>query len=123
MPRSKLTPSLCALVAIILAGAIQAAEPVKPTAATKSSANVVELFAGMEGGEIEVKVIPKDATGGNITVKKKTDRPLTIKLHEAFAGVPVLAQGFGGGGLGGGAGGGLGGGSGMQGGGNQGFGG
>jgi hypothetical protein len=122
MLRFKLTPSLCALVAIILAGAIQAAEPVKPTAATKSSANVVELFAGMEAGEIEVKVIPKDATGGNITVKNKTDKPLTIKLPEAFAGVPVLAQGFGGGGLGGGAGGGLGG-SGMQGGGNQGFGG
>jgi hypothetical protein len=104
-------------MSVVVMGAIHANEPAK---SVRPTATVVELFAGMESGEIEVKVIPKDATGGNITVKNKTDKPLTIKLPEAFAGVPVLAQGFGGG-VGGCPGGGLGGGA--QGGGNQGFGG
>jgi hypothetical protein len=95
------------------------ASPSKKAAAPPADA--VDLFAAMESGDIEVKVIPKDSKGGNITVKNNTDKPLTIKMPAAFAGVPVLAQlcpggGFGGcpGGVGGGGGGG---------GGNQGFGG
>jgi hypothetical protein len=101
---------------------------------------VIDLFAGMKSGEIEVKLIPKDATQANVLIENKTDQPVTIRLPEAFAGVPVLKQagiggfggpmggfggrrggraGLGGGGLGGG---GLGGG-GFGGGGNQGFGG
>jgi hypothetical protein len=117
---------VCALVVSAVAGSPHAAEPVaasKPAAATrpgaKPAATTVELFAAMESGEIEVKVFAKDATGGNITVKNKTDKPLTIKMPEAFAGVPALAQFCGGGLCGGGGFGGCGGG----GGGNQGFGG
>ncbi|MCI0358319.1 MAG: hypothetical protein L0211_07545 [Planctomycetaceae bacterium] len=120
MRLSTLSLLLCALIAVTHCGILCAAEPAKTAKSARPEAAVVELFAGMEAGDIEVKVIPKDATGGNITVKNKTDKPLTIKLPEAFAGVPVLAQGFGGG-LGGCPGGGLGGGG--QGGGNQGFGG
>ena len=80
----------------------------------------VEMFKAIEDGDIEVTFIPKDATEANVIIKNKTDKPLSIKLPEAFAGVPVLAQfgggggGLGGGGLGGG-GGGLGGGGGGQG--------
>ncbi len=98
-----------------------AAEP--STASTSSSKNssaskapageLVELFAAMEKGEIEVKLILKDSTTGIVTIKNKTDKPLTIQLPAAFAGVPVLAQlggGFGGGGMGGGGQGGQGGG-------------
>jgi hypothetical protein len=103
------------LVAVLPIVAV-AASPEKKAA--KEPANVVELFAGMESGEIEVKVFPKDATKGTVTIKNNTDKPLTIKVPEAIAGVPVLAQGFCGGGFcGGGCGGGGGGG------GNQGFGG
>jgi hypothetical protein len=92
-----------------------AAAPEKRTA--KDPARVVDLFAGMESGEIEVKVFPKDATKGTVTIKNNTDKPLTIKVPPALAGVPVLAQlccpgGLGGGCMGGGGGGG-----------NQGFGG
>jgi hypothetical protein len=91
-----------------------AASPEKKT--SKEPANVVELFAGMESGEIEVKVFPKDATKGTVTIKNNTDKPLTIKVPAALAGVPVLAQACcPGGGFGGCPGGG--------GGGNQGFGG
>jgi hypothetical protein len=123
---SSLRAIVCALAVWLVAVEVQAVEPAagsKPAAAAKSAAKpeatTIELFAGIESGEIEVKVIPKDATGGNIMVKNKTDKPLTIKVPEAFAGVPVLAQLCGGGCLGGGGFGGCGGG----GGGNQGFGG
>jgi hypothetical protein len=65
---------------------------------------LVELFAGAAKGDIEVKLILKDSTTGQVIITNKTKKPLTIQLPEAFAGVPVLAQGFGGGGLGGGGG-------------------
>jgi hypothetical protein len=89
----------------------------------------VELFQAIDAGQIEVKLIPKDSTQCRVRIKNKTDGPLNVKLPEAFAGVPVLAQfgapvgggggGIGGGGIGGGRGG-LGGGTGGM---NQGFGG
>ncbi len=80
----------------------------------------IELFAGMDSGEIEVKFIPRDSTEAQVIIHNKTDKPLNVKLPAAFAGVPVLAQ-FGGGGMGGGGmgGGGMGGMGGMGGGGNQ----
>jgi hypothetical protein len=103
------------LLAVLPAVAL-AVSPEKKEA--KEPANVVELFAGMESGEIEVKVFPKDATTGTVTIKNNTDKPLTIKMPPAVAGVPVLAQLCGGGGFCGGGGGGN-----NNGGGNQGFGG
>ncbi len=83
----------------------------------------VEMFAAIEAGEIGVKLIAKDSTQCRVLIENKTKRPLNVKLPAAFAGVPVLAQapglgGLGVGGLGGGRGNrGLGGGR------NQGFGG
>jgi hypothetical protein len=78
----------------------------------------VDLFEAVKAGDIVVKVIPKDVKEANILIENKTKQPLTIKLPEAFAGVPVLAQpGMMGGGMGGNVGGGGGGG------GQQGFGG
>ena len=79
----------------------------------------VELFAAMNAKQIDVKLIPKNAEQATIIVENKTDRPLSIKMPEAFVGMPVLAQiggGLGGGGLGGGGGGGQGLGGGMGGG-------
>ena len=95
------------------AGKAPAADQAKPVAET------VEMFAAIEAEQIEVKLIPKDSTECRVFIKNKTDKPLSIKLPEAFAGVPVLGQ-FGGGGMGGMGGGGMGG---MGGGGNQGMGG
>ncbi|QDU97738.1 hypothetical protein [Lignipirellula cremea] len=91
-----------------------------PIAAAAADHEEVELFAAMKAGDIEVALIPKDAKVANVLLRNKTDRPLAIKLPEAFAGVPVLAQfgGMGGMGMGGGMGG-----MGMGGGMNQGFGG
>ncbi|HUT09259.1 MAG TPA: hypothetical protein VMY42_02080 [Thermoguttaceae bacterium] len=63
----------------------------------------VEMFSAIAKGDIEVKLIPKDSTQCRVMIENKTKQPLNIKLPEAFAGVPVLAQpGFGGAGMGGG---------------------
>lgn len=86
--------------------------------------DTVEMFKAMEDGQIDVKLIPKDSRQCRVLIENKTDKPLTVKLPEAFAGVPVMAQ-LGGGGFGGGIGG-IGGGGGLggnTGGGNQAFGG
>ena len=71
----------------------------------------VELFAAIEAGQIEVKLVLRDSRQGTVLIKNKSEQPLNVHLPEAFAGVPVLAQLGGGGGFGGG-GGGLGGGGG-----------
>jgi hypothetical protein len=52
----------------------------------------VELFAGIEKGQLEAVLIPKDSSECRVMVKNLTDRPLNVLLPEAFAGVPVLAQ-------------------------------
>ncbi|WP_425614670.1 hypothetical protein NA78x_004544 [Anatilimnocola sp. NA78] len=91
--------------------------PAAPADAKAQPAEMVEFFAAAKKGDIEVKLIPKDSTTGIVTIKNKTNKPLSIKLPEAFVGVPVLAQ-LGGGMMGGMGGGGMGGG-GMGGGGNQ----
>src|SRR5262245_17005804 len=83
--------ALAAAVPLFVLAASPANKPADPTPS-------IGLFEGMESGDIEVKVIPKDSTEGMITIKNKKDKPLTIKLPEAFAGVPVLAQGLLGGG-------------------------
>ena len=64
---------------------------------TKDDDATVELFDAMKSGDIEVRVIAKDAAAGNVLIKNTTKRRLTIQLPEVFAAVPVAAQ-FGGGG-------------------------
>ncbi|HUY87175.1 MAG TPA: hypothetical protein VMV10_00420 [Pirellulales bacterium] len=73
----------------------------------------VNMFEAMEAGQIAVKLIPKDSTQGRVIIQNKTKKPLNVKLPEAFAATPVLAQmggalGGGGGGGGQGMGGGMG---------------
>jgi hypothetical protein len=58
----------------------------------KSQAEMVELFAAVKKGDIEVKLIPTNDKEANVVITNKTKRPLSVRLPEAFAGVPVLAQ-------------------------------
>ena len=81
---------------------------------TKEAASQVELFAAASAGDVGIKFIPKNANQATIMIENKTDRPLSIELPEAFAGVFAQIGGGGRGGIGGG-GGGLGGGGGAQG--------
>jgi hypothetical protein len=67
-------------------------------AAKPQAADRVDLFAAVKSQQVELKVVPKDASQATVMIKNKTDRPLSIKLPPAFAGVPVLAQNVGGGG-------------------------
>ena len=85
--------SVAIAVAIAFPAFLHAAKPASPVAKIPSDA--VGLFDAMKAGDVEVKVIPKDSTTGNVTFTNKTKKPLTIKLPEAFAIVPVAAQ-FGG---------------------------
>ena len=82
----------CLAVVAILPVAVFAATPVSKKPEPEHLQNV-ELFEGMAAGELEVTVIAKDAKEGMLLVKSKLDKPLTVKLPEAFAAVPVLAQG------------------------------
>jgi hypothetical protein len=80
-----------AWVALLLfPAALLAAE--RASRKTSPQGELVEMFSGMEKGQIEVQLIARDATGANLLVKNKTDKPLSVVLPQAFAGVPVLAQ-------------------------------
>ena len=72
-----------------------------------------DVLAAEAAGLIALKYIPNDSRSAQVVVENKSDQPLTLRLPDAFAGVPVLAQfgmgGIGGGGMGGGMGGGGGG--------------
>ena len=76
------------LVVLVLQVLSAAAAP----AAQSDSANTVNLFAAIDKGQVDVKVIPKDSSQLRVMIENKTDQPLTVKLPDAFAAVPILAQ-------------------------------
>jgi hypothetical protein len=67
-------------------------DSVAPAAAVKTAPRGIDLFDGMKSGDLDVKFIPHNANEAQILVKNNTDQPLTVKLPDAFAAVPVLAQ-------------------------------
>ncbi len=73
----------------------------------------IDLFRAMEDGTIDAKFIARSSSKGRLVLTNKTKQPVNVRLPDAFAGVPALAQ-FGGGGGGGRGGGGGGGGGGNQ---------
>jgi hypothetical protein len=77
------------LLGVAAAVAAEPAEAVSP-----SELETVDLFAGLEAGRIEAKLIPRDSTEVNLLVTNKTDRPIAVVLPATFAGVPVLGQFF-----------------------------
>ncbi len=60
----------------------------------------VEMFQAMEDGQIDVTLIPKSSKQCRVMIENKSGKPLNVRLPEAFAGVPVLAQMGGMGGMG-----------------------
>ena len=86
---------------IILFACVATVEAAKRASKSKDEPiDTIDMFAAMKSGDIEVKVVAKDSTTGNVLIKNKSKKPLAIKLPEAFVGVPVAAQ-FGGMGMGG----------------------
>ncbi len=101
LAQSSMLACSLAVGTLVIALAVAASAAERNKAATIAKADEVEMFAAIERGDIEVKLVAKDDTEANVLIKNKTRRPLHVKLPEAFAGVPVLAQlgaGLGGGG-------------------------
>ena len=99
---------LAAVLGLLLVPvALMAAERRSRMATKPQATPAVDMFAAMKSGDIDVKLIQKNADEANLIFTNHTRQPLNVKLPDAFAGVPVLAQlGGGGGGFGGGGGGG-----------------
>ncbi len=76
---------------------------VGPAVKVDKSLDHIDVFAGIEQGVLDVKMIPNDAMGGNMLIENKGDKPLNVDFPAAFIGKQVLKQfGGGGGGFGGG---------------------
>lgn len=73
---------------------------VVPAQKVDESLDHIDVFEGIEKGVLDVKMIPKDAMGGNMLIENKGDKPLNVDFPAAFIGKQVLKQ-FGGGGGGG----------------------
>ncbi len=99
---------VCALGLVVSLGLIPPAMAKEASSNPAESAAVVDLFDGMEEGKIEATVIPRDSKKVTLQLKNNSDKPVTIRLPEAFAAVPVQAQIGAGGGLFGGGNGGIG---------------
>jgi hypothetical protein len=109
VPRFYWACGLMLAVAVALPLASSKAAPSEKSGAAAKSADkpaatdkkLVDLFDAMKSGDVDVKFVAKNSREGQLLVKNKTDQPLTVKLPDAFAAVPVLAQVPGGGGAGG----------------------
>ena len=99
------------ILAILLAIAAAPASAREPRARGRAAApaEVHDVLAAESAGLVSVKYIPNDSRSAQIVVTNRSDRPLTLRLPDQFAGVPVLAQmggngggqaGFGAGGIG-----------------------
>lgn len=90
--------------AVYLPAATFAADPLDasaPAAPSSFTANDgADFFAAIRNGDLDVKFIPRDSRRAQVIIKNTTDQPLTVKLPDAFVGMPVLAQLGGAGGAG-----------------------
>lgn len=113
---ARFVAALAMIVGVQFVGS-QLVEAGRPITKTKydPDAKQVDMFAGMESGEVSTNPIAKNAFGGNLLITNETEEPLTVKVPNGFVVAP-LAQigGFGGGGGFGGQQGGIGGGQGGQ---------
>src|SRR5262245_8376301 len=83
----------CLLIfAITIAPSIPA-EGAKPASALSGEVEfAASLLDAQRAGQLDLRLIPKDAASGTVIVTNKTKQPLTVRLPEAFAGVPILGQ-------------------------------
>ena len=60
--------------------------------AEKANLPKTDLFDAIEQGDLEVRLIPKNAKQATVVMRNKGDVPLKIQMPDAFVGMPVLAQ-------------------------------
>ncbi len=63
-----------------------------PFAKADESLEHIDVFAGIDQGVLDVKLIPQDALGGNILIENKGAKPLNVDFPPAFIGKQVLKQ-------------------------------
>lgn len=91
--RLRLGVAVAALTMVAYATKLYAAAPDNPAHdAQSANGEVVDVFSAIENKQVDVKFIALNANKANLVIENKTKQPLTIKLPEAFAGMPVLAQ-------------------------------
>ncbi len=75
-------------------GSFAAKRPAKSLgeAAPASEASAVELFTAIAAGQVEAKFIAKNSERGRLLIKNNTRQPLSVRLPQALAAAPVLAQ-------------------------------
>lgn len=103
----------CLLAAAVVAALATvptfAREPLAARRPTTAATPAQDLLQAEAEGLVAIRFIPNDSRSAQVIVTNKSNRPLTLRLPDAFAGVPVLAQmagggggaGFGAGGIGG----------------------
>jgi hypothetical protein len=77
--------------AIVLPASASGAEAPSVSKPTDKSA-AAELFAAIDQGAVEAKVVVRDQYHARVILRNKTDAPLTLRLPDAFAARPILAQ-------------------------------
>lgn len=82
-----------ACVGLCLAGVeTQAGNRVIRQLTLDDTASVVDLFDGMESGQLEVKLAAKSANDASVFIKNLTDAPLSVSVPKAAVGVHILPQ-------------------------------
>jgi len=90
----------CALVVVLAVANMSFAAPprskssarIPPGSPAAAPARSVDLFAAEAEGLIEVRVIPRDEKQARVFVTNKSKEPLKVRMPDALAAVPVLAQ-------------------------------
>jgi len=88
----RLSHTMAFSLAVATAGSLLYAAENSKTEAAKTSTVSIDLFAGMESGDLQVKLIPKNDREASLIIQNKTKQPLSVVLPDAFVGTPVLAQ-------------------------------
>lgn len=83
---------LCATVLAVLALSAPAIAAGKKAPRSLPGSQTVEFFSAIDQGQIATTVIPRDSRQLTIQVENNTDKPLSIRMPDSIAAVPVLAQ-------------------------------
>ncbi|MFM1902373.1 MAG: hypothetical protein RLZZ440_273 [Planctomycetota bacterium] len=86
MVRSLVIALRVAVLAAACFGSLQLA------CAQEAPAASIDLLAAEAAGQVEVRFIPNDSRSAQVVVANRDERPLTLRMPAAFAGVPVAAQ-------------------------------
>jgi hypothetical protein len=85
------------LAVVLVVSGLSAAERTKPKRPIPNpkfdpDAERVGLFEGIEKGQIDARLIAKDATNGKVLIENKTDKTITVEYPETVMAVHVLKQ-------------------------------